>query len=388
MHGTSNVKTENRRLRLAIVHVAPYPMKLPLFDIVCAKTDGVVFFYSKYSLAHPEWDMDAILEQVHFKYHFLPGFIIGKATHIRPSVLLYLWRYNPDVIVAGDFFPQTFFAVIYARLFRSKILIHSNTTRHTATTDSFRKKFRRWLVRHCDAFIAASFQTKKYLYDLGAEPDKVFISTQTIDALRWKRLVKEEKESKGNLRDELGLKDKVILHVGRLVPHKGVHLLFEAFHRITDMLQNASILMVGGGSEEAKLKEYCQQKGLSDRVVFVGYKQPDELPEYYAAADLLVFPTLYDPFGLVVNEALASGLPVICSPFAGAADLIEEGKNGYVMDPRDTEKMASLLSNVLTDEGLLEHLKHGALASIENLTIEKSVEQFLAAVQFTMRGKR
>ena len=382
-----NPKTNKEKTKLAIVHPAPYPVKLPLFDIVCTKTDGIVFFFYKSAVAHPEWNIDEILAQVRFKYRFLPGFII-KGIHIRPSVLWYLWRYKPDVIVASDFFPQTLFALIYARLCRVKVLIHSNSTRHTSATAAKRRWFRKWLVRRCDGFIAASSETKKYLCELGAKADTVFISIQTIDVLRWKRLVEEEKESQDNLKSELGLNGKVILYVGRLESHKGVQLLFEAFHRVTERIQNVSILLVGGGSEEARLKEYCEQRNFSDKVEFVGYKQPNELPKYYAAADLLVFPTLGDTFGFVVNEALASGLPVICSPFAGAADLIEEGENGYIIDPRETEKLAALLSNILMDDDLLQSLKQGALASIENFTIEKSAEQFLKAIEFVMTDAR
>jgi glycosyltransferase involved in cell wall biosynthesis len=374
-------KIEKEKLRLAIVHPAPYPVKLPLFDIVCTKTDGIVLFSSKYSIEHPEWNIDEILEQVRFKYRFLPGFAI-RGTHIRPSVLWYLWRYKPDVIVAGDFFLQTLFALIYACLFRSKILIHSNATRQTGVMHAKRKWFRQWLVRHCDGFIAASSETKKYLCELGAKPDTVFISIQTIDVHRWKQLVEEEKKSQDNLKSELGLNDKVIIYVGRLVSFKGVHLLIEAFHRVAEMIHNVSILLVGGGSEEAKLKEYCKQKNLSEKIKFVGYKQPRELPQYYAVADLFVFPTLGEPFGLIVNEALASGLPVICSPFAGAAELIQEGENGYIVDPRDTKKLSEVLATVLTDENLLQSLKLGALDSIENFTIEKSAEQFLKAIEF------
>ncbi len=375
---------DKEKTKVAIVWPAPYATILSLFDRVCTKMDCCVFFFCRSAMAHPEWNVNEVLEQIHFKYRFLPGFII-KGTHIRPSVLWYLWRYNPDVIVANDFFPQTLFALIYARLFRSKVLIHSNITRHTGATHANRRWFRKWLVRLCDGFIAASSETKKYLCELGAKPDTVSISIQTIDVLRWNRLVEKEKKSRDNLKSELGLKGKVILYVGRLESFKGVHLLFEAFHLITEMIQNVSILLVGSGSEEAKLKEYCEQRNFSDKVKFVGHKQPKEVPKYYAVADLLVFPTLGDTFGFVVNEALASGLPVICSPFAGAADLIEVGKNGYIVNPCYTEKLAALLANVLADENLLQRLKQGALASIENFTIEKSAEQFLKAIEFVMK---
>lgn len=380
-----NAKKNREKPKVAIIYPPPYPSRLELLDLICAQVDSIVLFFSKHSIAHPNWKIDEILEQFRFKYLFLPGITIRKGTHIRPSVFWYLWRYKPDVIVTAEFTLQTLFALIYARLFRSKVIIQSETTRHTGATQAKRRWFRKFLVRRCDGFIACSSETQKYFCELGAEPDTVFISFQIPDVFTWKRLVEEEDKSQDNLKAELGLNDKVILYVGRLESHKGIQLLFEAFYRVIETIQDVSILLLGGGSEEAKLKEYCDQKNLSDKVIFAGYKQPDELPKYYAASDIFVFPTLFDPFGIVVSEALASGLPVICSPFAGAADLIKEGNNGYIVNPRDTEKLAALLSNVLTDEDLLQRLKQGALASIENFTIEKSAEQFLKAIEFVMK---
>jgi len=387
MYKTLRPKTQKEKPRVVFIYPPPYPARLPLLDLICAQMDSVVLFFSKHTLVHPDWDIDLILEQVRFPYHILPGVTlpIPGEPHFRPSVLWYLWRYKPDVVVTAEFNPQTLFAVIYASLFRSKVLILSEETRHTARTRANRRWFRKWLVRRCDGFVATSSETGKYLCELDVDPNTIFVSFQIPDVLKWKRSVEKEKKSQDDIRAELGLSGKVILYVGRLEPHKGLQLLLEAFHGVIETAQNASLLVVGSGSEEVRLRQYCEQNGLSDRVMFSGYKQPDELPKYYAAADMFIFPTLWDPFGIVIAEALASGLPVICSPFAGAADLIEEGKNGYILDPRDTEKMALLLSNLLTDEDLLERLRHGALASIENFTIEKSAEQFLEALEFVMK---
>ena len=184
------------------------------------------------------------------------------------------------------------------------------------------------------------------------------------------------------------MKSKVFLYVGRIESIKGPELLLEAFHRSKRIMQNASIVLVGSGSQEEKLRRYCEQNNLSDRVIFTGRKQPGELPRYYAAADVFVFPSLWEPFGIVVGEALASGLPVICSSFAGAADLVRDGKNGYILDPRDTEKLAAILSSLVMDDDLLESLKQGAIESIENFTIEKGAEQFLNAIAFAMGTTR
>lgn len=370
-----------KKKKLVIIHPSPYPVKLPMFDIVCAETDGIILFSSKYSIDHPEWDIDQILGQFRFRYKLIQGFRIGRID-IRPFVFFYLMYYNPEVVVTTEFNLQTVFALIYAKLFHRKILIQSNATSFTGATFPKRRRFREWLVRNCDGFIANSSETKKYLCDLGAEPDKVFVSIQTIDVLKWKRSAEIWRDSRDELKNNLGLKDKVILYVGILEQRKGVNFLLEAYRDAFEKLKNTSILIVGGGSEEFRLKEYCRQNGLIDNVVFAGYKQPDELPKYYALSDLFIFPTLWDPFGLVVIEALASGLPVICSSYAGAAeDLIREGSNGYILEPRDIEKMSLLLYTVLTDEKLLEKLKSGALESIRDFSIEKSADNFLYAVE-------
>ena len=372
--------------RVAIIYPPPYPARLPILDLICRNTDSIVLFFSKHAIVHPNWEIDKILDQYQFKYRFIPGILLKRRRmQIRPFVLWYLWRYKPDVIVTTEFNPQTLCALIYARLFRSKVIIQSELTRHTGTG---RRASRKRLVQSCDGFVAGSSETKKFLCDLGAKPEAVFISFQIPDVLAWKSLVEEEKKSRDILRAELGLKGKVFLYVGRIEPHKGLHLLLKAFQSNAGMMQDASIVLVGSGSEEGKLKEYCEQNNLSGRVIFAGYKQPVELPRYYAAADVFAFPTLWEPFGIVVGEALASGLPVICSSFAGAADLVQEGKNGYVLNPRDTEKFAAVLSSLVMDDDLLKSLKQGALESIENFTVERNAEQFLRAIDFTMGATR
>ena len=366
--------------KLVIIHPSPYPVKLPLFDIVCAETDGIILFSSKNSIDHPEWNIEQILSQFRFRYKMLFGFRIGRID-IRPFIIFSLMYYNPDVVVATEFNLQTISALMYAKLFHRKILIQSNATSFTGATFPRRKRFREWLAHRCDGFIANSTETKKYLCELGADSDKVFVSIQTIDVYKWKNLAYECRESGNNLKNELGLNGKVILYVGRLEPHKGVHFLIEAFCSVAEILNDVSILIVGSGSEEAKLKEECRKKGIIKRVKFVGYKQPDELPRYYSASDLFVFPTLWDPFGLVVTEALASGVPVICSPYAGAAeDLIREDCNGYIIDPRETRKLAKLLSKILLDDDLLQRLKLGALELTKDFTVEKSASNFLKAI--------
>ncbi len=377
-------KLQTKNIKLAIVHPSPYPVKLPIFDIVCRQTDGIVLFSSKNSVDHPEWNVDEVLKKFSFRYLFLSGFRI-KRVDVRPSLFWNFFRYKPRVIVTTEFNLQTIFSYVYARFFGSKILIQSNATILADAMFARRESFRKWLIGHCDGFIANSTETKKYLCSLGASPEEVTISIQTIDVKNWKNEINRHKKSSAELKKELGLKEKVVICVSRMQPKKGIHLLLEAFSNVSGRLRDVSLLLVGTGPEEQRLRDYCEQKGIMDRVVFAGYKKPMDMPKYYALADLFVFPTLYDKFGLVVIEALASGLPVLCSKFAGSAfDLIKDNENGYIIDPNDVEKMSGLLVNIMTDEILLQRLGQGALDIVDNFTVEKSAENFVKALVFCL----
>jgi glycosyltransferase involved in cell wall biosynthesis len=105
------------------------------------------------------------------------------------------------------------------------------------------------------------------------------------------------------------------------------------------------LVLLGTGDGKEELERYVKGRGV-DGVVFPGFQQIDNLPRWYAGAGAFVHPALEEPWGLVINEAMASGLPIICSRTTGAAELIEEGGNGFLFDPRDFSALAALLKKV------------------------------------------
>ena len=124
-------------------------------------------------------------------------------------------------------------------------------------------------------------------------------------------------------------KKKIILHVGRLVMEKNLDLLINEAHSIVNKQPNARFLIVGKGPSEEYYKNAVKMKGLEEYFIFAGFVDNRELPDYYAAADVLAFPSKFDTQGLVVLEAMACGTPAVVPKKSAAEELVEEGKNGY-----------------------------------------------------------
>jgi glycosyltransferase involved in cell wall biosynthesis len=178
-------------------------------------------------------------------------------------------------------------------------------------------------------------ETKKY----GISDGKMTVIHNGIDYARFD--VKNDE----NYRDELKLKGPVVGYIGRLEPHKGVELLIKAARNI-----DAQFLLVGGGSDEARLKGLVDKWGLERKVRFTGYLPYDEIPKYYASVDIVVYPTQYEPLGNVVLEAMAAGKPIIASDVDGIPEIFKDG-TGYLIKPSERE-VTEKLRILVDDESL------------------------------------
>lgn len=169
---------------------------------------------------------------------------------------------------------------------------------------------------------------------------------------------------------------KVVLFVGRLAEKKGVTYLIDAMKKV----DNAVLVIVGKGDLEPGLRQ--QAKALGDKVVFAGPKTHDELPEIYASADVFVAPSVTaadgdkEGFGLVILEAMASGVPVVASRSGGIVDIVKDEENGLLCDEKDVEKLSVNISRVLEDEALSAKLKTAAGHTVEQYSYDNISKRY------------
>lgn len=189
--------------------------------------------------------------------------------------------------------------------------------------------------------------------DFGADPERVGVLPLGIDADRFRP------GDAGWLRAELGLPESapLLLYVGRLERRKGVEPMIEAFARVAGWFPEATLAMAGfstdTGPKQQSLLTHLQGRldalGLSERVRFLGHVPYEQLPAYYAGADICLAPSLYEPFGMIYLEAMACGRPVVGTAAGGAVEILKHGENGLLVPPGEAEPLAVAIADLIAD---------------------------------------
>jgi glycosyltransferase involved in cell wall biosynthesis len=189
-------------------------------------------------------------------------------------------------------------------------------------------------------------------------------------------------DERQRVRNRLGVRGLTFVCVGRLWVGKGVEFLIDAFAEVRRQVgeEAATLVLVGDGVDEWRIRRHAADVAPDD-IVFTGFLHSDVLPEIYAASDVFVFPTLGDPYGLVVLEAMAAGLPVISTSAAGEiSDRVEEGVNGFLVDAGSAEQLAARMLVLTRDEGLRRRMGAASASRVAGQTPEAWAEAFEQAV--------
>ena len=221
-------------------------------------------------------------------------------------------------------------------------------------------------MSRCNAFVVAGKSASEYVKSLGASNGRIYVAPDAVDT----DFFAERKEAVGNKvamhRRALGLPPRFFLSVGRLVPEKGVFDLLEAYRTLSpDLRSTVGLVYVGNGVAKTELERRAADISPGS-VQFAGFAQREELARYYALAETFVFPTHSDPWGLVVNEAMACSLPIVCSSAAGCAeDLVSDGWNGRVVSPREVAQLATAMEELACDAGMRSSMGRHSRQRIE-----------------------
>ncbi len=343
------------RRRLVILTEIISPYRIPLFNAL-AHRDSVdlhVIFLAETDPDLRQWRI--YKEEIKFSHQVLPSWRKrwGKYNALlNRGVGRALAAAVPDMILCGGYnYLASWQALFWARTHHIPFLLWSESNvqdlrRGHAMVELLKDEF----LRKCTGFVVPGRSARAYLRVHKIDERRIFTAPNAVGNDLFTLRAANARTNAGARRRELDLPVRYFLFVGRLVPEKGVFDLLTAYAKLNaSVREQVGLVFVGDGESRRQLE--VQAASLSPGVVrFSGFAQRETLASYYALADVLILPTHTDTWGLVVNEAMACGLPVILSRAAGCADdLVRDAETGLLIPPRDVDALA-IAMNTLAEQ--------------------------------------
>jgi 1,2-diacylglycerol 3-alpha-glucosyltransferase len=372
-----------RKIVIVTEIIAPY--RIPVFNALASRggVDLHAIFLAETDKALRQWRVYA--DEIRFSYEVLPSWRWRAGRH-RLLVNRGLWSALeaacPQTILCGGYnYPASWEALWWARRRNVRFVLWTESNeRDQRSGRAWVEWLKRYFVRSCNAFVVPGKSSFAYLQSLGASGRLICTAPNAVDNSFFATQAENTRNRESEFRNKLKLPSRFILFVGRLVPEKGVFDLLEAYAKLeSGVRREVGLVFAGDGVSWENLAQRAKRIS-PGTVCFPGFAQREDLAGLYALAEAVVLPTHSDPWGLVVNEAMASGLPIVVSSVAGCtADLVEDGWNGYVVPPRDAEKLSMAIDSLLRQPDLKQRMSARSLERIRNYSPEACADGLAAA---------
>lgn len=370
------------------------------------------------------WEADERAEGVHYVNvgERETAFYPWRMTRIAIPRILSL---RPDVVFVPSYWHWSLYINLMARLCgRSRIVMMNESHGGTEKARGWKKEIKRRIVRSFHAALVGGQPHREYFSGLGLEEKRIFTGYDAVDNKYFAEKSAEARRNAGEQRSRLGLPNRYFLSLGRMVEKKNLGCLIEAYALYRERNPDAEhhLVFVGSGEMEDDLRALCLRFGLQVRdpappgpifsrdsthlagdakfatavavksaatltettpsVHFFGFRQIQENPIFYALADAFILPSHTEEWGLVVNEAMACGLPVIVSENVGsAADLVAHGENGFLFDPASPSELASHLETLADDPDRREAMGQNSAVRIAGWSCDNFATNGLRAAK-------
>ena len=314
------------------------------------------------------------------------GFKQVLERHIPIGLPSDLCRYAPDVILSGELGVRTLMAMATARVLNVPVIPWTYHPVAQAESAHAALGIKRALARRAPAIIGMGTQARQVLRSLGCHDQRIFDAWNAADTNAIERRIASSVHARNV--DKIRARysnQRLAVVVGRLVPMKGIEQLLAAWNRLAPKIRKGwRLVFIGSGPLYEKIEDH------SDLGIHaIGHIDPLEMADWYAAADLHIFASMGDPWGLVVNEAMQCATPTLCSTLAGCYnDLVRDGINNLAFDPAlPTDRVAQSLARSLMHHDLTG-MGRRAAADIRSITPASMARGMLRAVDFVHETER
>jgi glycosyltransferase involved in cell wall biosynthesis len=381
---TRDTTTTSRQLDVVFWYSAVNPYMAERFNSLHRR--GQVTFecwFNRHTDPGRDWLVPP--EFMRFPHRYLPkiatplgsiGLPFSAYARTQPQILI---TFHGDVSVAPS--------VLYRLRRGGKLVYYVERTFSTWVKRTWVKEaMKKFLLGGATACLTPGGDADDYAASYGVPRTRILRLEHAVDVHRFGR-ADAIRRLPGSLarRAELGLRGYVFLYVGRLWWQKGIGCLIEAFGEIRRQGIDASLLLVGDGPDRSRYEAQVKSMDMHP-IRFTGFVQQSELADIYALADAFVFPTRGDPYGLVVDEAMASGLPIVSSTSAGEiSSRVIHGTNGYLVPRDNPELLAGAMVRLAVNSADSARMGEASLRLVEGRTPDRWAAQLEAVVDQILR---
>lgn len=395
-------------IRIAYLVSHPIQYQAPLLRQIAKvpEFDLTVFFRSDFSTknfkdpgfgSQIKWDAD-LLKGYHF--NILPAFgATDRLTFWRPFNYGFWRRLRKgsfQVLWVHSYAPPfNLYAIIVAKILGIKVLVRDEATLVSKSRGKLKNIIKKFffscLNMIVDGFLAIGTMNKQYYLANGIPENKIFNMPYTVDNDFFQKKSEHCQEKRDELRASLGLAvgRPIILFASKFTRRKRAMDLLEAFKNVIGTMQpKPYLLFIGDGEMRNNLENRIKQLCLENDVFVLGFKNQSELSCYYDLCCVFVLPSFYEPWGLVINEAMNAGRAVIASDQVGSAyDLISHGKNGFIFKAGDIQELASALTEVLSTPERYQNMGKASLDLIFQWGFDRDIAGFKSTVKAVLEGE-
>lgn len=344
-------------LKIGVVTAIPTPYRDPFWNAVAAQPETLLHvYYCAKTTADRPWNPTWELQ---YESEVLDGYNVMAAlpsqgfSYWNPQICARLQAGKHDALIVGGYnYPTMMVTIRFARRHRIPYFLMSESHLNEPKS-AWRRVLKRPLVQWAVGGAAGCFPTgvwaREYLLHYGAKPDRMWFMPNVPDVASLDARAQELTPQRAELREKWQLGDgPIVLFLGRLVAFKRVDLLIKAF-ATASLPDSARLVIVGDGVERSSLEALAVGLGISNKVSFVGFVDPSEVPCWFAVSDLFVLPSMGETWSVAVIEALASGVPVVTTDSVGAApDAINDPAVGTIVRSGDACELAAAISARVT----------------------------------------
>jgi glycosyltransferase involved in cell wall biosynthesis len=307
-------------------------------------------------------------------------------------------KVNPDAVaINGYSMADAWSTLAWCKLHRRIAIIMSDSKSDDSPRVASKEWVKKMILRQFDAALCAGLLSKSYLEELGMQSQKIFLGFDAVDNDYFWKKAEVARQNPSSYRALPGLEtsDPFFLASSRFVKSKNFDGLLSAYAEYRRRLHEANpskkpwrLVLLGDGAERRALEHQVWSEGIRG-VTFPGFRQIEDLPVYYGRAKVFIHPSYQDTWGLVVNEAMAAGLPVIVSKRSGCvADLVSNGQNGFIFSPEDLKTLAELMLLISSDSVDLTAMSLASRKRIEDWGLPRFSQGLYGALQVGLNNHR